>query len=57
MPAPRWFARRFVDSHLGDDDQQGITDDDRFPLEHFDAVVRHEAVDPEELTTASAADD
>ncbi|NHN40381.1 acyl-CoA dehydrogenase [Halorubellus sp. JP-L1] len=50
-------ARRFVDTHLGDDDQRGITDDDRFALDRFDAVVRHHAVDPDDIVAAHAADD
>jgi len=50
-------ARRFVDAHLGDDDRRGIVDDDRFAIERFDAVVRHQPVDPEDLVAADAADD
>jgi len=50
-------ARRFVDTHLDDADGRGITDDDRFPLDHFDAVVHHASVDPDDLVPAPAADD
>jgi hypothetical protein len=50
-------ARRFVDIHLDDGDGRAITDDDRFPLDHFDAVVRHASVDPDDLVPARAADD
>jgi len=40
-------ARRFVDRQLRDHDARGITARDRFPMEHFDAVVRYAPVDPE----------
>lgn len=50
-------ARRFVDTHLGDDDQRSITDDDRFPIDRFDAVVRHAIVDTADVAPAAAADD
>jgi alkylation response protein AidB-like acyl-CoA dehydrogenase len=50
-------ARRFVDTHLGDETARGITSDDRFPIEHFDAVVRYAHVDPDSLATAAPADD
>jgi len=50
-------ARRFVDTHLDAADGRGITDDDRFPLDHFDAVVRHATVAPEDLVPAPTADD
>ncbi|MFC6953574.1 acyl-CoA dehydrogenase family protein [Halorubellus litoreus] len=50
-------ARRFVDTHLDAASGRGITDDDRFSLEHFDAVVKHATVDPERVTPAAPADD
>jgi acyl-CoA dehydrogenase len=50
-------ARRFVDTHLDAASGRGITDDDRFPLDHFDAVVRHASVDPENITTTAATAD
>ncbi|WP_323676945.1 acyl-CoA dehydrogenase family protein [Halorubellus sp. PRR65] len=50
-------ARRFVDTHLDAASGRGITDDDRFSLEHFDAVVKHASVDPESVAPATPADD
>ncbi|WP_227130893.1 acyl-CoA dehydrogenase family protein [Halorubellus salinus] len=50
-------ARRFVHTHLDAASGRGITDDDRFPLEYFDAVVKHATVDPESVTPAAPADD
>lgn len=50
-------ARRFVDAYLGDDDHRGITDGDRFPLEQFEAVVHHEHVGPDAVTSDPVADD
>jgi len=38
-------ARRFVETHLRDRDARGITSEDRFPIEHFDAIVRYAPVD------------
>ncbi|PSQ19674.1 acyl-CoA dehydrogenase [Halobacteriales archaeon QS_8_69_26] len=48
-------AERFVDNYLREG--RGISDGDRFPLEHFDAVVRFAPVDPEQLHEAVPADD
>jgi len=42
-------ARRFVDRELADGDARGITSGDRFPLEHFEAVVRYEPVDADDI--------
>ncbi|WP_254861594.1 acyl-CoA dehydrogenase family protein [Halovivax gelatinilyticus] len=42
-------ARRFVETHLRDRAARGITSEDRFPIEHFDAVVRYAPVEPENL--------
>ncbi|MFP9193753.1 acyl-CoA dehydrogenase family protein [Natrialbaceae archaeon A-CW1-1] len=42
-------ARRFVDRHFDDRPARGITSGDRFSLEHFDAIVRYESVDPSVL--------
>jgi len=50
-------AQRFVDTHLGDDEHRSITDGDRFPIDHFDAVVQHEPLDPDDLVAPAAADD
>ncbi|MCT9096558.1 acyl-CoA dehydrogenase family protein [Haloarchaeobius sp. HME9146] len=50
-------AERFVDRHLREHDSRGITSGDRFALEHFDAVVRYESVDPETLLESAPADD
>ncbi|WP_267639386.1 acyl-CoA dehydrogenase family protein [Haloarchaeobius amylolyticus] len=50
-------AERFVDRRLRDHDARGITGGDRFALEHFDAVVRYESVDPETLVETAPADD
>ena len=50
-------ARRFVDTHLDAASGRGITDDDRFALEHFDAVVKGASVDPESVAPAAPADD
>ncbi|WP_435363773.1 acyl-CoA dehydrogenase family protein [Haloarchaeobius sp. DYHT-AS-18] len=50
-------AERFVDRHLAQHESRGITGGDRFALEHFDAVVRYESVDPETLVESAPADD
>ncbi|WP_435318217.1 acyl-CoA dehydrogenase family protein [Haloarchaeobius sp. TZWSO28] len=50
-------AERFVDRHLAQHESRGITSGDRFALEHFDAVVRYESVDPETLVESAPADD
>ena len=42
-------ARRFVERALADSEARGITGGDRFPIEHFDAVVRYASVDPDEI--------
>ena len=47
-------ARRFVDQELGDSQARGITSCDRFPIEHFDAVVRYESVAPGAIDAADA---
>ncbi|MFC4247069.1 acyl-CoA dehydrogenase family protein [Natribaculum luteum] len=49
-------ARRFVDRELRAQEARGIPSGDRFPLEHFDAVVRYAPVDPETLETTATAD-
>ncbi|SDR31548.1 acyl-CoA dehydrogenase family protein [Natronobacterium texcoconense] len=43
------IANRFVTNELENREARGITSGDRFPLESFDAVVRHEPVDSESL--------
>jgi len=50
-------ARRFVTRELAERDARGISEGDRLPLDHFEAVVRHAPVDPEALTAAAPADD
>jgi hypothetical protein len=50
-------AQRFIDRELADQDARGITGGDRFPLEHFDAVVRFASVDPDSLLQRAEADD
>lgn len=50
-------ATRFVERHLADRPARGIISEDRFPLEYFDAVVRFEPIDPDELLETVAADD
>ncbi|MXR51109.1 acyl-CoA dehydrogenase [Halovenus sp. WSH3] len=50
-------ARRFIDRELADQQGRGITSGDRFPLEHFDAVVRFASVAPDELLEQARADD
>ncbi|MFC7237105.1 acyl-CoA dehydrogenase family protein [Saliphagus sp. GCM10025317] len=42
-------ARRFVDRQFGTRAARGLTSGDRFALEHFDAVVGYEPVDPATL--------
>ncbi|MFC3959009.1 acyl-CoA dehydrogenase family protein [Halovivax cerinus] len=42
-------AQRFVETHLRDRDARGITSEDRFVIEHFDAIVRYASVAPEIL--------
>ena len=49
-------ARRFVDRHLAEPEARGITSGDRFPVEHFDAVVRYAPVEPDALVEAAEAD-
>ena len=49
-------ARRFVDRHLAEEEARGIPDGDRFPIEHFDAVVRYAPVEPDALASAAEAD-
>ena len=50
-------AKRFVERELKEQEARNITSGDRFPLEHFEAVVGYEQVDPEELLEAVEADD
>jgi alkylation response protein AidB-like acyl-CoA dehydrogenase len=50
-------ANRFVDRELRDRDARAITSGDRFPLEHFDAVVRYDPVSPDDLVEQAEADD
>ena len=50
-------ANRFVDRELRDRDARAITSGDRFPLEHFDAVVRYDSVSPDSLVEGIEADD
>ncbi len=50
-------ARRFVERELADRDARGITSGDRFPIEHFGAVVRFESVEPDALLDTAEADD
>ncbi|AGB14900.1 acyl-CoA dehydrogenase [Halovivax ruber XH-70] len=45
-------ARRFVETHLRDPDARGITSEERFPIEHFDAIVRYAPVSPSSLSVA-----
>ena len=42
-------ARRFIDRHLRNRTAGGIADDDRLPLDAFQAIVRFEPLDPERL--------
>jgi len=39
-------AQRFVHQELEDDEARGITDGDRFAIEHYDEIVRYEQVPP-----------
>jgi alkylation response protein AidB-like acyl-CoA dehydrogenase len=50
-------AQRFVDRELADTEARGITSGDRFPIEHFEAVVKFAPVDVETLHTPAEADD
>jgi acyl-CoA dehydrogenase len=50
-------ADRFVDRHVRESSDRGVTDGDRLPLEFDDAVVRYGRVDPERLTEAPTAAD
>ncbi|AGN02426.1 acyl-CoA dehydrogenase domain-containing protein [Salinarchaeum sp. Harcht-Bsk1] len=47
-------ARRFVDRELRDPDARGITSRDRFPIEHFEAIVQYESVAPERIDATGA---
>ena len=49
-------AERFVRTHLADREARGITSGDRLPLEWFDAIVKHDSVDPDELLEPVEAD-
>ena len=49
-------ARRFVQNYLQYREARGITSGDRLPLEHFDAVVRFERVEPDSLVETVEAD-
>jgi len=49
-------ARRFVDRQLATHEARGITSGDRLPIEHYDAIVRFDPVDPEALLQAPEAD-
>ena len=50
-------AERFVDTRLRSSDARGITDDDRFAIERFDAVVRYASVSPSALVESAPTDD
>jgi acyl-CoA dehydrogenase len=50
-------AKRFVDTRLREHDVRGITEDERFAVERFDAVVRYAPVAPPTLTESASADD
>lgn len=45
-------ARRFIERELEKQEARNITSGDRFPLEHFEAVVQYEHVDAERLVEA-----
>ncbi len=51
------LAKRFVANELDEREARGITDGERVPLEHFDAIVRFESVEPERLSESMPADD
>ena len=50
-------AKRFVANELVDSEARGITDGDRLPLEHFDAIVHFASVEPDVLSESVPADD
>jgi acyl-CoA dehydrogenase len=50
-------AQRFVDRELADTEARGITSGDRFPLEHFEAIVKFAPVDTETVHEPAEADD
>ena len=47
-----WFAR----TRFGQEDARGITDGEALPDEHFDAIVRYAAVEPDALVPAVTGD-
>jgi len=49
-------ARQFVETHLRDHDERGITSPDELHPDVFDAIVRHADLDPERLDEPLAAD-
>ena len=49
-------ARRFVERHLVEREARGIQSGDRFPIDHFDAIVRFAPVEPDALVEAAEAD-
>ncbi|MDJ1432685.1 acyl-CoA dehydrogenase family protein [Halostagnicola sp. A-GB9-2] len=51
------LAKRFVANELEEREARGIADGERLPLEHFDAIVRFESVEPERLSESVPADD
>jgi len=48
-------AERFVDEHLRDADERGITDPDELPPALFDAVVRYATLDPDRFAPSTMA--
>ena len=49
-------ARRFVDRELREHEARAIASGDRFAIEQFEAIVRYERVEPDELLVAEPAD-
>ena len=50
-------AERFVETRLRESEARGITDGNRFAVEHFDAIVRYGPAAPESLAESVPADD
>ncbi len=50
-------AEWFVETRFAQQDARGITDGEKLPDDHFEEIVRHGSLSPDQLTEAAPADD